>query len=166
MIISTDVICKQPGQYIGWPTIAQAPNGDLLVSDASQPGSADRILLYPANGDPRRLIIDGLNITGPYQISTTLDNNFVVANNGLGAIRFFNDGAPSLLNVNLGPDEDGDPRRPFGIYPLLNGNFLVTGDRLTGISILDITDPNNGIVGNALVRGSSYEFIAPVCLPY
>lgn len=30
-IISTRVICKQPGRYIGWPTIAKTPNGDLLV---------------------------------------------------------------------------------------------------------------------------------------
>lgn len=25
------VLCRQPGRYIGWPSIAQAPNGDLLA---------------------------------------------------------------------------------------------------------------------------------------
>ena len=30
-ILETRVLCKQPGKYIGWPTIAVAPNGDLLV---------------------------------------------------------------------------------------------------------------------------------------
>jgi nicotinamidase-related amidase len=30
-IIETKVLCKQPGRYIGWPSIAQAPNGDLLA---------------------------------------------------------------------------------------------------------------------------------------
>ena len=30
-IIESRVLCKQPGKYIGWPSIALAPNGDLLV---------------------------------------------------------------------------------------------------------------------------------------
>lgn len=30
-LLSTQVICKQPGRYIGWPTIGKAPNGELLV---------------------------------------------------------------------------------------------------------------------------------------
>jgi sialidase-1 len=30
-IISIGALCKQPGRYIGWPSIAQAPNGDLLA---------------------------------------------------------------------------------------------------------------------------------------
>ena len=30
-IIATQVLCKQPGRYIGWPSIALAPNGDLLA---------------------------------------------------------------------------------------------------------------------------------------
>ena len=30
-IISTRVICKQPGRYIGWPTITQTRSGELLV---------------------------------------------------------------------------------------------------------------------------------------
>ena len=30
-IIETKVLCKQPGRYLGWPTIAVAANGDLLV---------------------------------------------------------------------------------------------------------------------------------------
>lgn len=30
-LISTGVLCKQPGRYIGWPTIARAANGDLLA---------------------------------------------------------------------------------------------------------------------------------------
>ncbi|MCX6992906.1 MAG: sialidase family protein [Kiritimatiellaeota bacterium] len=30
-IISTNVICRQPGRYIGWPTIARTHNGDLVV---------------------------------------------------------------------------------------------------------------------------------------
>lgn len=28
----TSVLCKEPGRYIGWPSIAQAPNGDLLAA--------------------------------------------------------------------------------------------------------------------------------------
>ncbi len=31
-IIRSDVICKQPGRYIGWPTIDKNPDGDLLVA--------------------------------------------------------------------------------------------------------------------------------------
>ena len=31
IILSTQVICKQPGRYIGWPTIGRLPNGELLV---------------------------------------------------------------------------------------------------------------------------------------
>jgi hypothetical protein len=31
-IVSTQVICKQPGRYIGWPTIAKAPDGTILVA--------------------------------------------------------------------------------------------------------------------------------------
>jgi len=30
-ILKTRVLCKQPGRYIGWPTIAIAPNDDILV---------------------------------------------------------------------------------------------------------------------------------------
>lgn len=30
-VISTKIICKQPDRYIGWPTIAKAHNGELLV---------------------------------------------------------------------------------------------------------------------------------------
>ena len=30
-IISTSVICKQPGKYIGWPSITQTRSGELLV---------------------------------------------------------------------------------------------------------------------------------------
>ncbi|MEA3408250.1 MAG: sialidase family protein [Chloroflexota bacterium] len=30
-IISSQVICKQPGRYIGWPTIGRMPDGELLV---------------------------------------------------------------------------------------------------------------------------------------
>ena len=30
-IQSTKVICKQRGRYIGWPSVVEAPNGDLLV---------------------------------------------------------------------------------------------------------------------------------------
>ena len=30
-IISTQVICKQPGKYIGWPTITRTGDGDLLI---------------------------------------------------------------------------------------------------------------------------------------
>jgi len=30
-VIETKVLCKQPGKYIGWPSIAIAPNGDLLA---------------------------------------------------------------------------------------------------------------------------------------
>ena len=30
-ILETKVLCKQPGRYIGWPTIAIAPNRDVLV---------------------------------------------------------------------------------------------------------------------------------------
>lgn len=30
-IISVNVLCKQPGRFIGWPTIARAANGDLLT---------------------------------------------------------------------------------------------------------------------------------------
>ena len=31
-IIRSQVICKQPGRYIGWPTIAKTPRGQLLVA--------------------------------------------------------------------------------------------------------------------------------------
>jgi hypothetical protein len=30
-ILDVKVLCKQPGKYIGWPSIAVAPNGDLLA---------------------------------------------------------------------------------------------------------------------------------------
>ena len=29
--LSTQVICKQPGRYIGWPTVARTDQGELLV---------------------------------------------------------------------------------------------------------------------------------------
>ena len=31
VVLETKTLCKQPGRYIGWPSIAQAPNGDLLA---------------------------------------------------------------------------------------------------------------------------------------
>ena len=31
-ILESRVICKQPGRYIGWPTIARRADGELLVS--------------------------------------------------------------------------------------------------------------------------------------
>lgn len=31
-ILESRVICKQPGRYIGWPTIAKGPDGELVVS--------------------------------------------------------------------------------------------------------------------------------------
>lgn len=30
-ILSTKVLCKEPGRYIGWPTVARADDGELLV---------------------------------------------------------------------------------------------------------------------------------------
>jgi len=30
-VLSTSVICKQPGRYIGWPTVGRMPNGELLA---------------------------------------------------------------------------------------------------------------------------------------
>lgn len=30
-IIESRVICRQPGRYIGWPTVAKAPDGELFV---------------------------------------------------------------------------------------------------------------------------------------
>lgn len=30
-IISTRVICKQPGRYIGWPSVAKTRDGELLA---------------------------------------------------------------------------------------------------------------------------------------
>lgn len=30
-IISNKVICKEPGRYIGWPTIVRASAGELIV---------------------------------------------------------------------------------------------------------------------------------------
>ena len=30
-IIESQVICRQPGRYIGWPTIARADDGELFV---------------------------------------------------------------------------------------------------------------------------------------
>jgi hypothetical protein len=30
-VISSSTICKQPGRYIGWPTIGRMPDGELLV---------------------------------------------------------------------------------------------------------------------------------------
>lgn len=30
-ILAVKTLCKQPGRFIGWPSIAQAPNGDLLA---------------------------------------------------------------------------------------------------------------------------------------
>jgi len=30
-VIATQVICKQPGRYIGWPTIGKMPDGELLA---------------------------------------------------------------------------------------------------------------------------------------
>lgn len=30
-VLSSQVICKQPGRYIGWPTIGKMPDGELLV---------------------------------------------------------------------------------------------------------------------------------------
>lgn len=30
-VLSTRVICRQPGRYIGWPTIGRRPDGELLV---------------------------------------------------------------------------------------------------------------------------------------
>jgi len=31
VIFSTEVICKQPGRYIGWPSIARKPDGELIA---------------------------------------------------------------------------------------------------------------------------------------
>ena len=30
-ILESKVICKQPGRYIGWPTIGKRPDGELLA---------------------------------------------------------------------------------------------------------------------------------------
>ncbi len=30
-ILSIGAVCKEPGRYIGWPSIAKAPNGDLIA---------------------------------------------------------------------------------------------------------------------------------------
>src|ERR1700744_4936716 len=30
-ILSTDVVCQEPGRYVGWPTITRTHNGELLV---------------------------------------------------------------------------------------------------------------------------------------
>ena len=30
-VLKSDVICRQPGRYIGWPTIARDLEGDLFV---------------------------------------------------------------------------------------------------------------------------------------
>src|SRR5207244_4515123 len=30
-IISTNVVCKEPGRYVGWPTIAKTSQNELLI---------------------------------------------------------------------------------------------------------------------------------------
>ena len=35
----TRVICKQPGRYIGWPTIARRKTGELLAVFSAPPDS-------------------------------------------------------------------------------------------------------------------------------
>ena len=30
-IVWTKALCKEPGRYIGWPTVCRAQNGDLLA---------------------------------------------------------------------------------------------------------------------------------------
>ena len=145
------------------------PNGDLLVSDTSQSGTTDSVWLYPADGSNRRAIIENVNVGTPSQISTTNDLNFVLANFGLGQIRFFNDGVPQLLDVNLGTFNQ-QVIRPVGVFPLTNGNYLVTSSRisadpndLSGISVLNVADPQNGLIQNIVPRSGS--FIGSACMP-
>jgi hypothetical protein len=114
-------------------------SGELLVSNSAPSGTTDEVLLFTQDGPPTsRVLLQDL--ASPNQISLTNDLNFVVASFSTGQIRFFNDGAANLLSL---------------------------GDRGTGISILDPTapDPNNALVGEPLVSGSSWEFISEVCLP-
>ena len=141
------------------------PGGDLVASDAGMSGSNDRLIFYPqdASVPPTTIAID---MSNPGQISTARDLNFVVSDFSVGQTRLFNRGAPNLFAVNLGTDDNGDIKRPVGVFPLDNGRFLVTGDRGIGVSVLDPDDPNNGLPNPPLVNGDSFEYISEACLNF
>jgi hypothetical protein len=54
VILKTAVLCEEPGRYIGWPSIAKAPNGDLLAvfsGDRSEHVSPDGKVQMVRSGD-------------------------------------------------------------------------------------------------------------------
>jgi Neuraminidase (sialidase) len=89
-ILSTKVICKQPDRYIGWPTIAKAPNGDLLVVF-----SGDRDTHTSADGKTQmmRSADGGKTWDGPVTINDTplddRDAGIIQTKNGTMLVSWF-----------------------------------------------------------------------------
>lgn len=44
-IISSKTLCKQPGRYIGWPTIGKTPDGTLLTVYYQQERAGEKTCL-------------------------------------------------------------------------------------------------------------------------
>ena len=149
---------------LGQPNgIAVAPNGDLLVSDEGETNPMDRVLIVRADDRANPETLLGMNLSTPYQITPLLQGNFAMANFGFADIRIFDDGFPQIGNVALGMTDTGATRSPRGVFPLTNGNWLITADDGVGVATIDPLDAANTL--NTLVVGSTYRFISRACLP-
>ena len=140
-IISTRVICKQPDRYIGWPTIARAPQGDLLVvfsgnrdSHTSRDGKTQMV----RSGD------EGMSWDGPLTIHDTplddRDAGIVQTRNGTMLSSWFTNrgGGEWQGHWTIRSTDNGytweDPVRtevttPHGPIQLGDGRLLFVGQR-------------------------------------
>ena len=140
-ILSTKVICKQPGRYIGWPSIAKAPNGDLLVvfsGDRDTHTSQDGKTQMMRSGD------GGETWEGPVTIhSTPLDDRdagIIQTKEGTMLVSWFThrgggewQGHWTIRSVDSGSSWEAavgtEVTTPHGPIQLRDGRLLFVGQR-------------------------------------
>jgi sialidase-1 len=140
-IIETKVLCKQPGKYIGWPSIAQSPNGDLLaVFSGSRAGhvSNDGIIQMVRSSD------SGKTWSGPVTVFDTpiddRDSGIIQTDDGTMLVSWFTgpygtqwQGHWTIRSTDNGYTWDKPVRTevttPHGPTQLSDGRILFIGQR-------------------------------------
>ncbi len=140
-ILSTKVICKQPDRYIGWPTIAEASNGDLLVvfsGNRDTHTSADGKTQMVRSGD------GGKTWNGPITIHVTplddRDAGIIQTKNGTMLVSWFTNrgggewqGHWTIRSTDSGRTWEAPVRTevttPHGPIQLRDGRLIFVGQR-------------------------------------
>ena len=98
----------------------------------------DQIRVFDVDGNEQTALL--VDSASPRQISNTFDGNLVFADFARESIRVVNSAGATIKNYLLGNNDGTGNDRTRGVYPLRNGNYLVTGFSQINRSVLDRFD--------------------------